>query len=302
MHLNNSLDNRELKLYTQRQPSRTRNKNSSPQNLARNKDFCSQRDLPWKTPTKPLPLTHALPPKPQTKQRENMKRIIYFLILISLLGCNPSNNYKTITLKTSGSVEVKPDIANIVVQISCINKDIEQAKNCLLSKSSNLSDILTNFKIDGKDILTSRVDLNKDFLWKNNSQVFNGYRASTTVNVKIRELKTLEKLYPILLTDKEITLGDLTYQSSNLEDYSQKAYLQGLGKANRLAEKILAELPEKNKTIIQISNIEIPKSDQNYKKAFQSLSGKGSSDKSNMIINVGNLVVERQIFVEYKIY
>ena len=94
-----------------------------------------------------------------------------------LLSCNPEKNYKTILLKTNGIVEVAPDEASLTLNLSCVDKNIEQAKTCLLTISSRLNEDMINFKIMEEDILTTNVNLNKDYVWINNSNIFNGYLA-----------------------------------------------------------------------------------------------------------------------------
>lgn len=193
-----------------------------------------------------------------------MKRLIYFLLIITLIGCDTKENFKTIILKTNGYVEIQPDEASIIIRVNCIDKNIKTAKNCLIEKSNKLNSTLTKYDIQKQDILTTRVDLTKDYIWKNSSSVFNGYKASTSINVKIRDLTTLENLYTELLSNQQLSIGGLTFQHSKIDSLNEIAYLNALENANRLADKLLSTLPENNKMVTQISNIEISKSDNNY--------------------------------------
>jgi len=231
-----------------------------------------------------------------------MKRLIYVLLIISLFGCDTKENFKTIILKTTGNIEIEPDEASILIQINCVDKNIMTAKNCLMEKSDKLYASLTKYGIQKQDILTTRVDLNKDFSWINNSYVFNGYNASSTAHVKIRELKILDDLYPELLSNEQLTIGGLTYHHSKIDSLNEIAYLRALENASRLADKIISTLPEKNKMVVQISNIEISKSDDHIKAEFKVLNEANNPEISKMIINAGNMIVEQQLYVEFKIY
>lgn len=231
-----------------------------------------------------------------------MKRLLYFLMIISLIGCVTKENFKTIILKTTGYIEVKPDEASIQIQINCIDKNLEIAKNCLLEKSNGLIATLTQFGIQAQDILTTRVDLNKDFIWQNNSYVFNGYSASTSANVMIRDLKVLETLYPELLSNDQLTIGGLTYQHSKIDSLNEMAYLNALDNANKLADKILSTLPEKNKMITEISNIEISKIDNNINAQPSYSREVNELEKLKLPISVGNMIAEQQLYVVFKIY
>lgn len=219
-----------------------------------------------------------------------------------LISCNPEKNYKTILLKTNGIVEVAPDEASLTLNLSCVDKNIEQAKTCLLTISSRLNEDMINFKIRKEDILTTNVNLNKDYVWINNSNIFNGYLASTTTRVKIRNLAILDEVYTKLLSNENLTIGSLTYNHSKLDSINEVAYLIALENANKLADKILSRLPEKNKAITRISNFEITRSEINPESGLRNLEKSVVQDQSQLIVNIGNMIAEKALYVEFKIY
>jgi uncharacterized protein YggE len=231
-----------------------------------------------------------------------MKSLSLILSVVLLISCNSGNDYKTILLKTSGSVEIAPDEASIIINANCINKDIKQAKSCLIDITSSLNDDLINFGIQKEDILTTNVNLSKDYIWTNNSEVFNGYRASTTTSVRVRDLKILDELYSNLLSNDKLGIGSLTYGHSKMDSINNVAYLKALENANKLADQILSQLPEKNKSIMQVSNFEISGSEPMPEVKYKNLEESQVLDKSNLTINFGNMVAMQQLYVEYKIY
>jgi len=219
-----------------------------------------------------------------------------------LISCNTEKNYKTILLKTNGIVEVAPDEASLTLNLSCVDKNIEQAKTCLLTISSRLNEDMINFKIRKEDILTTNVNLNKDYVWINNSNIFNGYLASTTTRVKIRDLAILDEVYTKLLSNENLTIGSLTYNHSKLDSINEVAYLIALENANKLADKILSRLPEKNKAITRISNFEITRSEINPESGLRNLEKSVVQDQSQLVVNIGNMIAEKALYVEFKIY
>jgi len=231
-----------------------------------------------------------------------MKRLSIILSVILLISCNPEKNYKTILLKTSGIVEVAPDEASLSLNLSCVDKNIEQAKTCLLNISSRLNEDMINFKIRKEDILTTNVNLNKDYVWINNSNIFNGYLASTTTRVKIRDLTTLDEVYTKLLSNENLTIGSLTYNHSRLDSINEVAYLIALENANKLADKILSRLPEKNKAITRISNFEITRSEIIPEPDLRKLEEFVVQDQRQLTVNIGNMIAEKALYVEFKIY
>ena len=62
------------------------------------------------------------------------------------------------------------------------------------------------------------------------------------------------------------------------------------------------QVPEKNKIITKISNVEIPESENNNEPKFKDALEYNAPSKSNMEVNIGNMIVEQQLFVEFKIY
>jgi len=219
-----------------------------------------------------------------------------------LISCNPEKDSKTILLKSSGIVEVAPDEASLSLNLSCVDKNIEQAKTCLLNISSRLNEDLINFKIRKEDILTTNVNLNKDYAWINNSNIFNGYLASTTTRVKIRDLTILDEVYTKLLSNENLTIGSLIYNHSKLDSINEVAYLIALENADKLADKILSRLPEKNKAITQISNFEITRSKINPEPGLMKNEEFAVQDQSQLTVNIGNMIAEKALYVEFKIY
>ena len=231
-----------------------------------------------------------------------MKKLLFFLPALMLISCSPKNDYKAILLKATGTVEIAPDEASIIINASCTDRDISQAKACLIEITSGLNENLNEFGIQKEDILTTNVNLNKEYIWINNSEVFNGYRASTTTSVRVRNLNNLDELYSTLLGNDKLSIGSLTYGHSKMDSINNLAYLKALENANKTADQILGQLPEKNKIIVQVSNFEIKKSDSRIDLKYVRLEESESLDKSSLTINLGNVVAVQQLFVEYKIY
>lgn len=230
-----------------------------------------------------------------------MKRLLVILPFVLLVSCTPKNDYKTILLKASGTVEIAPDEASIIITASCLNMDIKQAKSCLIDITSNLDNAIRGFGIPKEDILTTNVNLNKQFIWSNNSEVFNGYNASTTTTVRVRDLTILDELYTNLLSNDKLTIGSLTYSHSKMDSINNIAYIKALENANKLADQLLTQLPEKNKSILQVSNFETAKS-ENPDILLEKHAVNQELRESSLTINFGNMVAIQQLYVEYKIY
>lgn len=233
-----------------------------------------------------------------------MMRIILLAIsMIVLSGCYQESNVKTIALKVKGAVQVKPNEASASININCLNKNIQIAKDCLVKESASLNKILIELGIAEKDILTTQVNLNKSYVWRNNSNRFEGYKASTVVNVKVRNLEVIANFYTELLSHEKFTINSLAYHHSEYDKLKNEAYLKALANSNDLAQELLAKLPESEKEIIQISNVEIGSANPLLEHKSLRMS-EASSDHSaaGISVSVGDMVIEQTLFVEYQIF
>ena len=239
-----------------------------------------------------------------------MKKLIVILILAALVGCQNSSTtenskFKTIMLKSSGEVETFPDMATFYINLNCIDKSIIISKKCLVDKSIELNEKLQSFGISKDDILTTSVDMNKSYVWRNNSNIFEGYRSSTTVFVTVKNIDKLDEIYTELLENRNLNLGGLNYSHSKLDSLKNEAYVSALEKSDILADKLLDKLPETKKEILKIGNIEISASmpDANDKKFEMDYEIREDVvNKNNSIaMSKGTVRVEATLYVEYQI-
>lgn len=240
-----------------------------------------------------------------------MKYFITFLSLFFVLNSqgqasaeNDSNvTYKTITLRSTGAVETLPDMASFNINLSCLDKSVENAKNCLAKKSNALMKTLQSFGVAEDDILTTAVNLNKSYTWERNTRVFEGYKSSTSVFVTVKNLDKLDTIYTALLGNENLDLSGLSYAHSKLDDLKNDAYVDALKKANTLANRLLEELPEAKKEILKIGNVEITASlpENHAKMAIESDRAALSSNNTPVAISTGTVKVRATLYVVYQI-
>uniref|UniRef100_UPI0040491F40 SIMPL domain-containing protein n=2 Tax=Flavobacterium sp. TaxID=239 RepID=UPI0040491F40 len=233
--------------------------------------------------------------------------IVSFLILASCQNSssNASSKFKTMMIKSSGEVEVMPDMATFFINLECLDMSVKTSKNCLVEKSNELTDKLLSFGINKNDILTASVDMNKSFKWINNTSVFEGYKSSTTVFVTIKNIDKLDEVYTELLENRNLNLGGLNYAHSKIDSLKNEAYVHALENAGVLSDKLLAKMPETDKEILKIGNVELSASmpeanESNFKVKAKMYEFDGSFDKS-ISINKGTITISATLFVEYLI-
>ena len=239
-----------------------------------------------------------------------MRKISYFLILLVFWACDQPTTeripYKTLMIKAAGQDEFVPDMARFQVMLECLKNVPASSKECLVEKSNELEAKLKEFGISEKDILTTNVNLEKRYTWRNNSRVFEGYRANSTVIVTVRNLEAMDKIYTDLLDDQNTNLYGLSYEHSKIDSLKNVVYLKALDNANALADKLISRLPEGNVEILQIGNVELTKSSQNGLRAGkvsnQMADAEAVQEESEVIsFNRGTIPVRVNIYVEYLI-
>src|SRR5690606_29866880 len=121
-------------------------------------------------------------------------------------------------------------------------------------------------------------------------------------HVKVRDLNKLDVIYTDLLENEKLELGGLTFSHSDMDNLKNDAYVNALKKADILADKLLTELPEKNKEVLKIGNVQITSSNPVAQEQRNMMYAKAEmSDAGSVAISAGKIKVEATLYVEYQI-
>ncbi|AMM51455.1 hypothetical protein TH61_10100 [Rufibacter sp. DG15C] len=230
--------------------------------------------------------------------------LAFFLQSCGTDTAGPTGRGKTMILSSSGEISTLPDEASITLHLQCMDKDIKQSKQCLLEKSEALNNLFKSYKIAPEDILTTSINQSKEYGWQNNSNVFLGFRSSITVSLKVRRLAVLEELYPALLTNENVTIGNLAYSHSKLDSLSQEAYQKALTNANTLADKLVKKMGLSGKEILRIANVELPTVQEVHAASVvrpESGMATDAAANSRITLNYGSVYLSKTLHVEYKL-
>jgi uncharacterized protein YggE len=238
-----------------------------------------------------------------------MKYITIIILGLFLASCqtNPApekEKFRTIMLRSTGEIETLPDMASFTVQLSCLDKSVAASKKCLVDKSNELISTLLSLGLKKEDILTTSVDMQKNYDWRNNSRIFLGYNSSTTVYITVRDIDRLDEIYTELFENRNLETGGLTYSHSALDSLKNAAYVDALKKANVTAEKLLPELNKKEKEILKVGNVEITASmPEELQQAMdhERMEANAVAQKS-IAIGSGTVKVTAVLYVEYLVH
>ena len=237
-----------------------------------------------------------------------MKTFVATALLFALLGCQRTTvdpSYKTIMIKSIGKVEALPDEATFHIALYCLDRSVKSSKDCLVLKSNELVDKLQAMGVKKQDILTTSVSLDKSYAYRNNSTVFEGYRSATSLIVTIKNIESLDEIYTELLENRNLELSGLNYNHSQIDSLQNAAYVQALKKSAVLADKLLESLPEDDKEVLKIGNVEItssmPEARGHVGDAVAVVQEASTVSNRSIGINTGTVRIDATLYVEYQI-
>jgi uncharacterized protein len=149
------------------------------------------------------------------------------LTAVGLSGCDSSSGPTTsadkdtrqVTVVGAGEVQGTPDTLTVNASIEFIAPDVTGAMNQTSDRQRAVIDALVGSGIDRKDISTTQVNLQPQFAGGDNTAII-GYRASNSIDVKIRKLDTASQTLALIVS----TGSDATRINSvnySIEDDSQ---------------------------------------------------------------------------------
>ena len=132
---------------------------------------------------------------------------------IGLAGCDASSgptgsadkDTRQVTVVGAGEVQGAPDTLSVNASIEFVAPDVTAAMNQTSDRQKSVIDVLVDSGIDRKDIRTTQVSLQPQFAGGDSTAIV-GYRASNSIDVKIRKLDSASQV----LTSIVSTGGDAT--------------------------------------------------------------------------------------------
>jgi len=149
------------------------------------------------------------------------------LAAVGLSACDSSsgptgtsvNETHQVTVVGAGQVQGTPDTLTVNASIEFAAPDVSGAMNQTSERQQAVIDALVGSGIDRKDISTTQVSLQPQFAGGDSTAII-GYRASNSIDVKIRKLDTASQALALIVS----TGGDATRINSvnyAIEDDSQ---------------------------------------------------------------------------------
>lgn len=237
-----------------------------------------------------------------------MRGFAWIAFIFALAGCqaDTERDFMLLNLSSSGEVRLIPDMASMSATISCTDKNIDRSTDCAKRGINALFQLLEQNGIKREDYHSSRIELEKEHTWRNDSYIFKGYKSSSTISILFRDLDAMAQVITGAMTMKEVELSGLDYSHSQIDALSQQAYLNALDNGRQLAEKIREKLGGTSMEIIEVNNTRsdfvTQVSEIKLEQYAATATSRSRDNVSPIQINPGELTLQKELNVLYKVY
>ncbi|MDH6243654.1 SIMPL domain-containing protein [Mycobacterium sp. OTB74] len=161
---------------------------------------------------------------------------------IGVTGCGSDSDHhgpRQVTVVGTGKVQGAPDTLTIDAGIEATAPDVTAAMNQTSGRQQALLDALTGAGVDKKDISTKQVSLQPEY---GPNSTINGYRASNTIQVKIRKVDTASKMLALIVDagGNQTRINSVSYaiddDSQLVKDARARAFNDAKDRAQQYAQ------------------------------------------------------------------
>ena len=144
---------------------------------------------------------------------------------------------RTIVVSGHGTVQVTPDVADVWMGVQTTAPTSQEAMDTLGTKSTALVDTVTALGIPAEDIKTSGLNLWPTY--GNDGTSIDGYQASTSVTVTVREVGRVGEVIDAAsgFVGEEFTLGGISFSYDDPEAVLQQARAAAIDNARVRADQ-----------------------------------------------------------------
>ena len=233
----------------------------------------------------------------------------------AVIPSSPSTTIRTLQVEGESQISVKPDICYLQLSIQSTDKlsaHMAYTKNEDVSKKVLMT--LLSKDIDSKDIQTSSLQLNPiyKYLQSTESTVMDGFSASQSVTVRIRNLNSIHSILDSIVTIGSVNIGNINFAVENpktyIEQIRKECYSNALAKAQQICEWTNMKLgkplniDESESSSGGVSNQYMPRNYRSKRGDMMMMTSSGaSSDESSGSISQGEILLKHSVSIQYEI-
>lgn len=234
-----------------------------------------------------------------------MKYLLLFLLLAPVTQAEEI--VKTVSVKGEGEVKVRPDEADLFLQVRTKAKDAKAAQSKNAKEMARVQKALqSEFKIDEKYIQTSGFSVNPEYRYDNGGkQTFLGYSVNHSLTVKVKKIEKLGEMLDRLVSgggseDVSVLLQNVNFGTEKRQEYEIQAMEIAMKNAETRAGALAKFARRSLKGVLRISDSNV----EFQPPPFQRVMGKAAmmemaSDSGGTQISAGEIVIGSNVSVDY---
>lgn len=158
----------------------------------------------------------------------------------------------------SGAVNVKPDMAEVVISVITEDKELEAAQNLNAEITEQVIENIMKQGVSQKDIQTQSYSINMKYDYIDSKQVFRGYIVTNSLKVIIRDINSVGKVIDAAVQGGANSINNISFIVSEPSKYYNLALKLAIkdsqSKAMAISEKLNVSISEVPIQIIELSS------------------------------------------------
>lgn len=155
---------------------------------------------------------------------------------------HPSHKPRVITVDGHSKIEVKPDYAELQIEVVTQSGDLTEAQRENALKMNQVIQSLLALNIDRNDIQTAFFNVFPRYDYVEGKQVFRGYEVSNGLTVEVHDVNSVGIVIDTAIKNGANRISQLEFKLSNDSAYYQKALQLALQNAHEKANAIASSL------------------------------------------------------------
>ena len=227
--------------------------------------------------------------------------VILFLLFVTSAFAHDVE-LPNVTVYGTSTVKITPD--KMIWFLNVQNKGgglQEVAKNHTNTVQSVLS-FLKDSNIKKKDIQTARMEFGENWVYKNKSQVKEGYFASTRVSFSILDLEKYASLWRGLSNISGVSVQNLYYDHTKRIEYQNESRIKAILAAQKKAEALVKAVgSEIGEPLLIVEDLSINEGWQRNVTTNLVSSNSSGGDRTDEMLSPGTIPIRMRVKVSFRL-
>lgn len=149
---------------------------------------------------------------------------------------------RVITVRGDGEVFVKPNYAQIQIEVSTEGKDVRGAQQENANIMNQVIQSLLQLNIPREDIQTAAFNVLPQYDYVEGKQIFRGYEVTNALTVKVRDTNKIGSVIDTAVQNGANRVSGIQFKIENADPYYQQALRLALQNAQTKAKTIAQTL------------------------------------------------------------